>query len=89
MQQYKIIQVDSRTWKVFYFNEEHDPIFFQLAVNAEQAFAADPDTTSIKLRQLDEAFAQEVAARCGVIFDNSTSKSDLLYKIHREIGFEP
>jgi type I restriction enzyme R subunit len=73
----------------FAFLEEHDPIFFQLAVNAEQAFAADPNTTLIKLRQLGEAFAQEVAARCGVIFDNSTSQSDLLYKIHREIGFEP
>ena len=50
----------------FAFLEEHDPIFFQLAVNAEQAFAADPNTTLIKLRQLGEAFAQEVAARCGV-----------------------
>tara|TARA_R110001606_G_scaffold397366_1_gene573650 strand:- start:1715 stop:2119 length:405 start_codon:yes stop_codon:yes gene_type:complete len=60
--------------------------FFQLA---DQAFAADPNTTLIKLRQLGEAFAQEVAARCGVVFDDSTSQSDLLYKIHREIGFEP
>jgi type I restriction enzyme R subunit len=49
----------------------------------------DPNTTLIKLRQRGEAFAQEVAARCGVIFDKSTSQSDLLYKIHREIGFEP
>jgi type I restriction enzyme R subunit len=46
----------------------------------------DPNTTLIKLRQRGEAFAQEVAARCGVIFDKSTSQSDLLYKIHREIG---
>jgi type I restriction enzyme, R subunit len=73
----------------FAFLKAHDPIFFQLAVNAEQAFASDPNTTLIKLRQLGEAFAQEVAARCGIKFDETTSQSDLLYKIHREIGFEP
>jgi type I restriction enzyme R subunit len=64
-------------------------MFFQLANNAEQVFAADPNTTLIKLRQLGEAFAQEVAARCGVIFDDYTSQSDLLFKIHRQVGFDP
>lgn len=73
----------------FEFLKEHDPMFLQLAVNAEQAFAADPNTTLIKLRQLAEAFAQEIAARCGILFDDTTSQSDLLFKIHREIGFEP
>jgi type I restriction enzyme R subunit len=73
----------------FAFLKEHDPIFFQLAVNAEQAFTADPNTTLIKLRQLGEAFAQEVAARCGIKFNETTSQLDLLYKIHGEIGFEP
>ncbi|MGK0371309.1 MAG: type I restriction enzyme R subunit [Glaciecola sp.] len=73
----------------FTFLKEHDPLFFQLALNAEQAFAADPNTTLIKLRQLAEAFAQEIAVRCGILFDDKTSQSDLLYKIHREIGFEP
>jgi type I restriction enzyme R subunit len=73
----------------FEFLKEYDPMFFQLTVNAEQAFAADPNTTLIKLRQLGEAFAQEIAARCGILFDDTTSQSDLLYKIHREIGFEP
>lgn len=51
-------------------------MFLQLAVNAEQSFAADPNTTLIKLRQLGEAFAQEIATRCGIIFDEKTSQSD-------------
>lgn len=73
----------------FSFLKEHDPIFEHLATNAEQAFAADPNTTLIKLRQLGEAFAQEVAARCGVLFDDTTSQSDLFFKIHRQVAFEP
>ncbi|MFT4655703.1 MAG: type I restriction enzyme R subunit [Patiriisocius sp.] len=60
----------------FGFLKEHDPMFLQLAVNAEQSFAADPNTTLIKLRQLGEAFAQEIATRCGIIFDEKTSQSD-------------
>lgn len=63
--------------------KEHKPMFFRLFSNA------DPDITLIKLRQLGKAFAQEIAARCGVKFDETTSQSYLLYKIHREIGFEP
>ncbi len=52
----------------FAFLKEHDPIFLQLARAAEQAFSADPNTTLIKLRQLGEAFAQDMAARCGIAF---------------------
>ena len=70
----------------FVFLEDHDRMFFQLGNNAEQMFTSDPNTTLIKLRQLGEAFAQEVAARCGVIFDDYTSQSDLLFKIHRQVG---
>nr|WP_040523649.1 type I restriction-modification system endonuclease [Aliiglaciecola lipolytica] len=81
--------LNSNTSSNFSFLEEHDPIFLQLAINAEQVFAADPNTTLIKLRQLGEAFAQEIAARCGVLFDDNTSQSDLLFKIHRQVGFEP
>ena len=36
----------------FAFLKEHDPLFLQLASTAEQVFAADPNTTLIKLRQL-------------------------------------
>ncbi len=56
----------------FEYLKEHDPVFFQLAFAAEQAFYADPNTTLIKLRQLGEAIAQELAARCGIEFDEKT-----------------
>ncbi|MEI7994754.1 MAG: DUF4145 domain-containing protein, partial [Methylococcaceae bacterium] len=73
----------------FEFLKEHDPIFFQLAFAAEQSFSADPNTTLIKLRQLAEAFAQDMAARCGIEFDDKTTQADLLFKLNREIRLDP
>ncbi|MDP1667350.1 MAG: type I restriction-modification system endonuclease [Methylobacter sp.] len=73
----------------FNFLKEHDPIFFQLAFSAEQQFSTDPNTTLIKLRQLGEALAQDMAARCGIEFDEKTSQVDLLFKLNREIRLDP
>ena len=73
----------------FVFLNEYDPLFLQLAQSAERAFSADPNTTLIKLRQFAEAIAQEVAARSGVVFDEQTTQADLLYKLNRELGFDP
>ncbi|MGZ8916432.1 MAG: DUF4145 domain-containing protein [Methylobacter sp.] len=73
----------------FAFLKKHDPVFFQLAFAAEQSFSADPNTTLIKLRQLGEAFAQDMAARCGIEFDEKTSQADLLFKLNREIRLDP
>lgn len=73
----------------FDFLKEHDPVFIQLACAAEQSFSADPNTTLIKLRQLGEAFAQDMAARCGIEFDEKTSQADLLFKLNREIRLDP
>jgi type I restriction enzyme R subunit len=73
----------------FEFLKEHDPIFFQLACTAEKSFASDPNTTLVKLRQLGEAIAQNVAARCGVFFDQTITHADLLYKLEREINLKP
>ena len=73
----------------FGFLTEHDPVFLQLATTAEQVFAADPNTTLIKLRQLGEALAQDIAARAGIEFDADTAQADLLYKLQREIGLDP
>lgn len=73
----------------FAFLSEYDPLFLQLAQSAERAFSADPNTTLIKLRQFAEAIAQEVAARSGVAFDEQTTQADLLYKLNRELGFDP
>jgi type I restriction enzyme R subunit len=68
--------------------QEHDPVFLQLATTAEQVFARDPNTTLIKLRQLGEAMAQDLASRAGIEFDASTTQSDLLYKLSRDIQLD-
>lgn len=72
----------------FDFLQEHDPVFFQLASSAEQAFFSDPNTTLIKLRQLGEAMAQNLAARSEIRFDATTSQADLLGRISREIRLD-
>lgn len=61
----------------FSFLAEHGPVFLQLANTAEQVFAADPNTTLIKLRQLGEAIAQDIAARIGIELSVDTRQADL------------
>ncbi|MGY3041389.1 type I restriction enzyme R subunit [Rhodanobacter sp. TND4EL1] len=73
----------------FNFLGEHDPVLLQLAQTAEQIFASDPNTTLIKLRQLGEALAQDVATRSGIPFDATTSQSELLFRINRELQLDP
>lgn len=73
----------------FGFLAEHDPLFVELALSAERAFAGDPNTTLIKLRQLGEALAQHIAALAGIPFEDQTSQADLLYKINRELKLDP
>lgn len=73
----------------FGFLAEYDPLFVEIAQSAERAFAGDPNTTLIKLRQLGEALAQHLAARAGIEFDDQTTQADLLFKINRELKLEP
>lgn len=73
----------------FGFLAEHDALFVELTASAERAFAGDPNTTLIKLRQLGEALAQHMAAMSGVDFDDQTSQADLLYSLNRELRLEP
>ncbi|MCE8028633.1 type I restriction-modification system endonuclease [Halomonas daqingensis] len=73
----------------FYFLGEHDPIFLELAASAERAFSHDPNTTLIKLRQLGEAMAQDIAARLGLELDERVSQRDLLYRIDTTLGLDP
>ncbi|MCX7512569.1 type I restriction-modification system endonuclease [Frateuria sp. STR12] len=73
----------------FSFLGEHAPILLQLARTAEQIFASDPNTTLIKLRQLGEALAQDLATRSGVEFDATIAQSELLYRINRELHLDP
>jgi type I restriction enzyme R subunit len=44
----------------------HEPTLHRIALGAERAFVADPNTTVMKCRQLAEAFAQHAAAAVGV-----------------------
>lgn len=73
----------------FFFLQEHKPLFWQLARTAEAVFASDPNTTLIKLRQLGEAIAQDLAARYGILFDDNTTQADLLFRLDREMKLEP
>lgn len=72
----------------FDFLKEHDPVFYQLGSAAERAFVGDPNTTLLKLRQLAEAMAQNLAARTGIKFDENTNQADLLYKLNRTIRLD-
>jgi type I restriction enzyme R subunit len=72
----------------FRFLADHDPVFLQLAYTAEQIFASDPNTTLIKLRQLGEALAQDLATRSGIEFDVTTPQAELLYRLSREIRLD-
>lgn len=78
-----------RPFSNFAFLAEHDPVFLQLATTAEQVFAADPNTTLIKLRQLGEAIAQDIAARIGLECDAETRQTDLIFRLSREINLDP
>jgi len=73
----------------FNFLKKHEPLFFQLAVTAEKTFSADPNTTLLKLRQLGEALAQDVACRIGLDLSEQPTQHELLYQINRKIGLDP
>lgn len=73
----------------FRFLQEHDPVFFKLASMAEQVFASDPNTTLIKLRQLGEAIAQDLAGRAAIRRDVQISQADLLFQLGRELQLDP
>lgn len=69
----------------FEFLKEHNPVFLELASNAERVFSSDPNTTLIKLRQLGEALAQDLASRCDIGFDERTTQADLLGLLQRKL----
>lgn len=73
----------------FYFLKAHDPILLELAQGAERAFTSDPNTTLVKLRQLSEALAQDIAMRCGIATQSQTTQAELLYLVGRELSLDP
>lgn len=70
----------------FEFLEEHDPLLLQLATSAEKAFVPDPNVTLIKLRQLGEALAKEIAFSLGVEMERQITQIDLLKRIQRAVN---
>ncbi|WP_111979696.1 type I restriction-modification system endonuclease [Algibacillus agarilyticus] len=81
------LAVDNKTGN-FYFLSEHDDLFVELAGAAEKAFASDPNTTLIKLRQLGEAIAQHIAILVRVNFEDNTSQLELIHRISRELQLD-
>lgn len=72
----------------FSFLTAHDPVLLRLASTAEQVFAADPNTTLIKLRQLGEAIAQSLAAQAGIAFDGTTTQLELIQQLSRQLDLD-
>jgi type I restriction enzyme R subunit len=72
----------------FEFLKGHDALLYQLALTAEKSFIPDPNTTLVKLRQLGEALAQEIAARIGVETDSQTRQLDLLREIDLKLRLD-
>lgn len=68
----------------FAFLVKKHPVFYQLASNAERYFSSDPNTALIKVRQLGEALAQDIATKTGVVFNSKTTQADLLYLLKRD-----
>ncbi|MFI2812122.1 DUF4145 domain-containing protein [Microbulbifer zhoushanensis] len=72
----------------FSFLKQHESLLLQLATTAEQAFIADPNTTLLKLRQLGEATAQDIASSLGIQLEERTSQHELLRKIRDEVELD-
>jgi type I restriction enzyme R subunit len=82
-------KIDIRSKSNFYFLEDHDPVFFQLASSAEQFFAADPNTAIVKLRQFAEALAKDIASRFNIPSYSYSNQNELIYQIDRKINLDP
>lgn len=72
----------------FYFMEEHAPIFLELARNGERVFKGDPNTTLIKMRQLGEALAKDIASRSNINFEPDINQVDLMRILSRELNLD-
>ena len=72
----------------FLFLKQNDPVFYQLASAAEQFFTLDPNTTMVKLRQLAEALAKDMASRFNIPPYSYKNQHDLFYQIDRKINLD-
>jgi hypothetical protein len=68
----------------FEFLGKHDRQLVRLGMLAERYFQDDPNTCLIKLRQVGELLAQEIAARFGLFTSADELQSDLLRRLKAE-----
>lgn len=73
----------------FYFLHGHEPQLDWLGALAERYFRDDPNTCFMKLRQLGELLAQEVATRVGLFASPDEAQSDLLRRLKVERAVPP
>ncbi|WP_300970722.1 DUF4145 domain-containing protein [Thiocapsa sp.] len=73
----------------FGFLRAYEPQLDRLGALAERYFADDPSTCLIKLRQLGEELARQVAARSGLLATPEEPQSDLLRRLKFERAVPP
>lgn len=73
----------------FDFLAVYDPLLVQITATAERLFSSDPNTTLMKLRQFGEALAQNIAARLNISREDNPNQQELLYRLDRELQFDP
>ena len=66
---------------------EHDEQLLRLGLLAERYFPEDPNTSIIKLRQLAELLAQQVAARIGIYKSAEENQYDLIRRLQDKAVF--
>lgn len=80
--------VSKNEYSNFDFLNEINPLFFQLAKNAELTFVSDPNTSLIKVRQLGEAIAQYIVDYYDLPITDNLTQIDLIHLVDREIGLD-
>lgn len=73
----------------FDFLKHHDELLLRLAQTAELCFVPDPNTTLVKMRQLGEELAKNIAARVGVEFGKDVKQIDLLRDLDYALKLDP
>ena len=73
----------------FSFMRAYGPQFDRLGALAERYFRDDPNGCLVKLRQLGELLAQEVAARMGLYTSTEEAQSGLLRRLKVERAVPP
>jgi type I restriction enzyme R subunit len=73
----------------FEFLKQHDELLFKLTETAERCFVPDPNTTLVKMHQLGEALAQDIAARVGIESNANIKQIDLLRELDYTLKLDP